>query len=56
MNKPTFVFDGQLLVDAEKLAKIGFNVAFIIGFVNGGLNEDVLGHYYWLPFCYCSEY
>ena len=26
MNKPAFVFDGRLLVDAEKLTKIGFKV------------------------------
>ena len=26
MNKPAFVFDGRLLVDAEKLRKIGFQV------------------------------
>ncbi len=26
MNKPAFVFDGRLLVDAEKLRKIGFKV------------------------------
>jgi hypothetical protein len=29
MNKPAFVFDGRLLVDAEKLTKIGFKVGFI---------------------------
>ena len=28
MNKPAFVFDGRLLVDAEKLTKIGFKVRF----------------------------
>ena len=27
MNKPAFVFDGRLLVDAEKLRKIGFTVS-----------------------------
>lgn len=26
MNKPAFVFDGRLLVDTEKLTKIGFKV------------------------------
>lgn len=26
MNKPAFVFDGRLLVDADKLSKIGFKV------------------------------
>lgn len=26
MNKPAFVFDGRLIVDAEKLTKIGFKV------------------------------
>ncbi|TDL20630.1 UDP-glucose dehydrogenase [Rickenella mellea] len=29
MNKPAFVFDGRLLVDAEKLRKIGFKVTSI---------------------------
>jgi UDPglucose 6-dehydrogenase len=29
MNKPAFVFDGRLLVDAEALRKIGFKVATI---------------------------
>ncbi|EDR10616.1 UDP-glucose/GDP-mannose dehydrogenase [Laccaria bicolor S238N-H82] len=29
MNKPAFVFDGRLLVDAEKLTKIGFKVTTI---------------------------
>ncbi|KAE9391014.1 UDP-glucose/GDP-mannose dehydrogenase [Gymnopus androsaceus JB14] len=29
MNKPAFVFDGRLLVDAEKLTKIGFKVVTI---------------------------
>jgi len=28
MNKPAFVFDGRLLVDAEKLRKIGFKVGY----------------------------
>lgn len=32
MNKPAFVFDGRLLVDAEKLRKIGFTVR-AFGFV-----------------------
>jgi hypothetical protein len=27
MNKPAFVFDGRLIVDAEKLTKIGFKVS-----------------------------
>jgi hypothetical protein len=27
MNKPAFIFDGRLLVDAEKLTKIGFKVS-----------------------------
>lgn len=26
MNKPAFVFDGRLLIDAEELRKIGFKV------------------------------
>jgi len=29
MNKPAFVFDGRLIVDAEKLRKIGFKVKTI---------------------------
>ncbi|KAH9474600.1 UDP-glucose 6-dehydrogenase 3 [Psilocybe cubensis] len=29
MNKPAFVFDGRLIVDAEKLRKIGFTVTTI---------------------------
>lgn len=29
MNKPAFVFDGRLLVDAEKLRAIGFKVKTI---------------------------
>jgi len=58
MNKPAFVFDGRLLVDAEKLMKIGFKVRFILAFcwfLSGGLNADVLGHYYWPPFCCCLD-
>ena len=27
MSKPAFVFDGRLLIDAEKLRKIGFRVS-----------------------------
>ena len=27
MSKPAFVFDGRLLIDAEKLRKIGFTVS-----------------------------
>lgn len=26
MNKPAFVFDGRMIVDADKLRKIGFKV------------------------------
>jgi UDPglucose 6-dehydrogenase len=29
MSKPAFVFDGRLLLDAEKLRKIGFNVGLL---------------------------
>jgi UDPglucose 6-dehydrogenase len=29
MNKPAFVFDGRLLVDADKLRQIGFKVVTI---------------------------
>jgi UDPglucose 6-dehydrogenase len=31
MNKPAFVFDGRLIVDAEKLTKIGFKVSGVHG-------------------------
>ena len=31
MNKPAFVFDGRLIVDAEKLTKIGFKVSGLHG-------------------------
>lgn len=30
MSKPAFVFDGRLLIDAEKLRKIGFKVSVLI--------------------------
>jgi len=30
MNKPAFLFDGRLLVDSEKLTKIGFKVSSFI--------------------------
>lgn len=29
MNKPAFVFDGRLILDADKLRKIGFNVSVV---------------------------
>ena len=29
MNKPAFVFDGRMLLDAQKLREIGFNVTVI---------------------------
>ena len=29
MNKPAFVFDGRMLLDANKLKEIGFNVTVI---------------------------
>lgn len=29
MNKPAFVFDGRMLLDAQKLKEIGFNVTVI---------------------------
>lgn len=32
MNKPAFVFDGRLLVDSEKLTKIGFKVRVVLIF------------------------
>ena len=36
MSKPAFVFDGRLLVDADKLRKIGFKVcAFYIPAILG---------------------
>ena len=34
MNKPAFVFDGRLLVDAEKLTKIGFKVSLCFHFTD----------------------
>jgi len=34
MNKPAFVFDGRLLVDAEKLTKIGFKVCLCLHFAD----------------------
>jgi UDPglucose 6-dehydrogenase len=34
MNKPAFVFDGRLLVDAEKLTKIGFKVCLVFDFID----------------------
>ena len=33
MNKPAFVFDGRLLVDAEKLTKIGFKVRVVLFYI-----------------------
>jgi UDPglucose 6-dehydrogenase len=32
MNKPAFVFDGRLLVDSERLTKIGLVFLFLTGF------------------------
>ena len=29
MNKPAFVFDGRMLLDAQKLREIGFKVSVI---------------------------
>ena len=40
MKKPAFVFDGRLLLDSEKLTKIGFKVCAIL---------------FYLPF-YCSDF
>lgn len=47
MNKPAFVFDGRLIVDVEKLRKIGFKVRFVgllwgVEFLMCGI-----GHRYW---------
>lgn len=39
MNKPAFVFDGRLIVDAEKLTKIGFKVSELHA---GGAKADEL--------------
>lgn len=47
MNKPAFVFDGRLLVDADKLRKIGFKVCS--QYLDSLCNPDVfsdLGHFY----------
>lgn len=41
MNKPAFVFDGRLLVDADKLRKIGFKVRLMF-FLFLFLYTDVL--------------
>ena len=35
MKKPAFVFDGRLIVDADKLRQIGFNVRCFSLFVFG---------------------
>lgn len=37
MNKPAFVFDGRLLVDADKLRKIGFTVNSLDIFYDGSM-------------------
>jgi UDPglucose 6-dehydrogenase len=37
MNKPAFVFDGRLIVDAPKLTKIGFKVCGTLGLRMSGL-------------------
>lgn len=44
MNKPAFVFDGRLLVDEDKLTKIGFKVGLRIP-----IESIVL-----IPFHYCD--
>jgi hypothetical protein len=53
MNKPAFVFDGRLLVDAKELTKIGFKVSSIIYILvcEQCLTQD-LGHYHWSPFSF----
>jgi hypothetical protein len=33
MNKPAFVFDGRLLVDADELRQIGFTVRLAFSFI-----------------------
>jgi hypothetical protein len=48
MNKPAFLFDGRLLVDAEKLREIGFKVRFLSLFISPclGLTVYRLGRIY----------
>ncbi|KAF8639155.1 hypothetical protein AX17_001644 [Amanita inopinata Kibby_2008] len=41
MNKPAFVFDGRLVVDAEKLTRIGFKVTTIGRSSMQGGREDI---------------
>ena len=36
MTKPAFVFDGRLILDAEKLRKIGFRVSHSLSFPKVG--------------------
>lgn len=50
MNKPAFVFDGRLLVDADKLTQIGFKVCFnsFLPAVLAVLTKFAcVGHHHW---------
>ncbi len=42
MSKPAFVFDGRLLVDADKLRKIGFKVCASMFITTELANERVI--------------
>ena len=44
MNKPAFVFDGRLLVDADKLRKIGFTVRSFLSRCLNDLTNYSSGH------------
>jgi len=39
MDKPAFVFDGRLLVDAKKLEQIGFKVGSLVQMTDGRIDR-----------------
>lgn len=41
MSKPAFVFDGRLLVDADKLRQIGFKVSSLLSALSVKIADDV---------------
>ena len=43
MKKPAFVFDGRLLLDADKLREIGFKVCSFLFFLNRGRLISLFG-------------
>ena len=49
MNKPAFLFDGRLLVDSEKLTKIGFKVSSLIITDTHFFDESTQGYHYRSP-------